>query len=390
MNETRGGAFGLVVAAGKGERAGGDVPKQYRWIAGEALVARAARALLDHPGIQSVAVVIAPGHEDLYAEACGHLPLLEPVAGGAERQDSVRLGLEALSTHAPESVLIHDAARPFLSSPVIDGLLQALAAAPGALPVLPVVDTLKRGTSDRIETTVDRAGLFRAQTPQAFRYDAILDAHRRFAGETLTDDAAIAERAGLTVTPVAGDEALFKVTEPADFERAARHLAMAFETRIGSGYDVHKLGKGDYVTICGIKISHDRGLLGHSDADVALHALTDALLGAIADGDIGRHFPPSDPTWRGAASDQFLAHAAHLVRSRGGEIVNVDATLICERPKIGPHREAMRARIAEILALPVARVSVKATTTEKLGFTGRGEGIAAQAAAAVRLPINNG
>lgn len=390
MDRTTGGAFGLVVAAGKGERAGGDVPKQYRRIAGEALVARAARALLDHPGISAVAVVIAPGHEDLYADACGHLTLLDPIVGGAERQDSVRLGLEALSKQAPEAVLVHDAARPFLSGRVISGLLDALAGAPGALPVLPVVDTLKRGTGDRVETTVDRAGLFRAQTPQAFQFNAILEAHRRFAGEILTDDAAIAEQAGLAVSAVAGDEALFKVTEPADFERAARHLALAFETRIGMGYDVHRLGEGDHVTLCGIEIKHDRGLLGHSDADVALHALTDALLGAIADGDIGLHFPPSDATWRGAASDQFLAHAAGLVRGRGGEIVNADVTLICERPKITPHREAMRARVADILCIPVARVSVKATTTERLGFTGRGEGIAAQAAAAIRLPIDNG
>ena len=389
MNKTTGGAFGLVVAAGQGERAGGAVPKQYRRIAGEALVARAARALLDHQAIDAVAVVIAPGQEALYQEACGHLALLDPVIGGAERQDSVRLGLEALAAHAPEKVLIHDAARPFLSRVVIDGLLDALTNSPGALPVLPVVDTLKRAVDGDIETTVDRAGLFRAQTPQAFHFLPILDAHRHYAGEALTDDVAIAERAGLSVVAVAGDEALFKVTEPADFERAARHLALAFETRIGSGYDVHRLGEGNHVTLCGVKIPHDQGLLGHSDADVALHALTDALLGAIADGDIGQHFPPSDPRWRGAASDRFLAHAAALLRARGGEIVNVDVTLICERPKITPHREAMRARIAEILALPVARVSVKATTTERLGFTGRGEGIAAQASAAARLPIDN-
>lgn len=390
MKKTTAAAFGLVVAAGQGERAGGAVPKQYRRIAGEALVARAARALLDHPGIEAVAVVIAPGHEELYKAACGHLALLDPVIGGAERQDSVRLGLEALASRGPETVLIHDAARPFLSAGVIDGLLDALAHSSGALPVLAVVDTLKRGADDKIETTVDRAGLFRAQTPQAFRFAPILEAHRRYAGETLTDDAAIAEKAGLSVAAVAGDEALFKVTEPADFERAARHLALAYETRVGTGYDVHRLGEGKSVTLCGITIPHDQGLLGHSDADVALHALTDALLGAIADGDIGRHFPPSDPIWRGAASDQFLAHAADLLRARGGEIVNVDVTVICERPKIGPHRDTMRARIAEILVLPVARVSVKATTTERLGFTGRGEGIAAQAGAAVRLPIDNG
>lgn len=390
MNSVSGGTVGLVVAAGRGARAGGDLPKQYRRIAGEALVARSARALASHPEIDAVAVVIGEGQDDLYRETCNHLSgLLDPVWGGAERQESVRLGLEALAGHNPARVLIHDAARPFLSHAVIGRLIGALETAPGALPVLPVVDTLKKAPEGTVQATIERTGLFRAQTPQAFDFRAILAAHREWSGESMTDDAAIAERAGLTVATVAGDEALFKVTEPGDFERAARHLAHGYEVRIGNGYDVHRLGNGDHVMLCGVKIPHSQGLIGHSDADVGLHALTDALLGAVAAGDIGLHFPPSDPKWRGAASDQFLAHAAGLVGARGGEISNVDVTLICERPKISPHRDAMRERIARILAVPVDRVSVKATTTERLGFTGRGEGIAAQAAASVRIPLSH-
>jgi 2-C-methyl-D-erythritol 4-phosphate cytidylyltransferase/2-C-methyl-D-erythritol 2,4-cyclodiphosphate synthase len=390
MKTTSGETVGLVVAAGQGVRAGGALPKQYRRIAGEALVARAARALATHPKIDAVAVVIGAGQEAQYREACDHLAgLLAPVEGGPERQDSVRLGLEALAARTPARVLIHDAARPFLAPAVIDRLLKALDTAPGALPILPVVDTLKNGEAGRVRATVDRAGLFRAQTPQAFHFPAILEAHRRGNGLALTDDAAIAEQAGLEVAMVAGDEALFKVTEAEDFERAARHLSLGYETRAGTGFDVHRLGDGDHVTLCGVMIPHSQGLIGHSDADVGLHALTDALLGAVAAGDIGQHFPPSDPQWRGAASDRFLDHAATLVRARGGEIVNADVTLICERPKIAPHRDAMRRAIARILAVPVERVSVKATTTERLGFTGRGEGIAAQAAATVRIPLTH-
>lgn len=387
MATTSGGTVGLVVAAGRGERAGGETPKQFRRVAGQALLARAAGALLTHPRVDAVAVVIGPGQVALYDEARGMLRLLDPIEGGAERQESVRLGLEALATRAPDRVLIHDAARPFLASGVIDRLLDALDKAPGAIPVLPVVDTLKKAADGRIGTTVGRAGLFRAQTPQGFHFPAILEAHRSHAGEALTDDAAIAERAGMAVTTVTGDEALFKVTTPEDFARAARHLALGFETRTGAGYDVHRLGDGDHVMLCGVAIPHNQGLLGHSDADVGLHALTDALLGAVAAGDIGLHFPPSDPRWRGVASDRFLDHAVNLVRARGGEIVNVDVTLICERPRITPHRVAMRARLSAILGISPDRVSVKATTTERLGFTGRGEGIAAQASANIRIPI---
>jgi 2-C-methyl-D-erythritol 4-phosphate cytidylyltransferase / 2-C-methyl-D-erythritol 2,4-cyclodiphosphate synthase len=387
MKMTSGGTVGLIVAAGQGERAGGQIPKQYRRIAGEAMASRAAAALLNHPRIDAVAVVIAPGQEQHYETACGHLNLIGPFIGGAQRQDSVRLGLEALGEHPPHRVLIHDAARPFLATGVIDRLLDALEFSPGALPALPVVDTLKRAEAGLVQTTVDRAGLFRAQTPQAFHFQPILDAHRAQQGKALTDDAAIAERSGLMVTAVAGDEALFKVTDPEDFDRASRHLSQAFETRTGSGFDVHRLGAGDHVMLCGIEIPHTQTLLGHSDADVALHALTDALLGAIAAGDIGLHFPPSDQRWRGVASDKFLDHAAGLVRARGGEIINVDVTIICERPKVTPHSDAMRRRVAEILGLAVDRISVKATTTERLGFTGRAEGIAAQAMASVRVPL---
>jgi 2-C-methyl-D-erythritol 4-phosphate cytidylyltransferase / 2-C-methyl-D-erythritol 2,4-cyclodiphosphate synthase len=389
MEITSGGTVGLVVAAGQGERAGGSLPKQYCRIAGEALVARAAAALVNHPRIDAVAVVIGVGQDALYEQACGHLALLATIEGGDERQDSVRFGLEALAAIRPKRVLIHDAARPFLRPVVVDRLLDALDQGSGALPVLPVVDTLKRVRDNQIEGTVDRTSLVRAQTPQAFEFEAILNAHRALAGEALTDDVSIAERSGMTVTAVAGDEALFKVTAPGDFERAARHLAMAYETRTGSGFDVHRLGEGDHVMLCGIAIPHGQGLLGHSDADVGLHALTDALLGAVAAGDIGLHFPPSDPQWRGAASDRFLDHAANLVRAGGGAIVNVDVTLICERPKITPHRDAMRERIAAILGIAIGRVAVKATTTERLGFTGRGEGIAAQATATVRIPFAN-
>ena len=390
MRVSGGRTWGLVLAAGQGERAGGGPPKQYRRLAGEAIVARAAAALLHHPRIDGVVVVIAPGQRDLYRQACGHLALLDPVEGGAQRQDSVRLGLEALAPLQPGQVLIHDAARPFLPGVVIERLLEALNHSPAALPVLPVVDTLKLVKAGAILATVDRTGLVRAQTPQGFHFESILQGHRDHAGRSLTDDTALAERAGLKVTAVAGDESLFKITRPEDFARAARHLSSGFETRTGTGFDVHRLGPGDHVMLCGVTIPHDQGLLGHSDADVALHALTDALLGAIAAGDIGAHFPPNDAEWFGAASDNFVAHAAGLLRAQGAEIINIDVTLICERPKIGPHRQAMRTKLASILGISIDRLSVKATTTERLGFTGRAEGIAAQASASVRVPINNG
>jgi 2-C-methyl-D-erythritol 4-phosphate cytidylyltransferase/2-C-methyl-D-erythritol 2,4-cyclodiphosphate synthase len=296
--------------------------------------------------------------------------------------------LESLADWTPKTVLIHDAARPFVTQELISRVLLAVQSTPGAVPAVPVRDTLKQGTSEDgglIAATVDRSALWRVQTPQAFRYPEILAAHRRFAGATLTDDAAVAEQAGLAVTLVPGDEDNFKVTTREDFNRAELLLTANHEIRTGIGFDVHRFGTGDHVVLCGVAIPHEAGLEGHSDADVGFHALTDALLGAIGAGDIGSHFPPSDPQWRGAPSEIFLRHAGDLVAEAGGKISNVDVTVICERPKIGPHRHAMCERIADILALPAMRVSVKGTTTERLGFTGRGEGIAAQAIATVRI-----
>ncbi len=377
----------LIVAAGRGERAGGGLPKQYRPLAGVPVLRRSLQPFLDHPRIDAVRVVIADGHQDAYAAATAGMTLLDPVAGGAERQDSVRRGLESLAGEAADAVLIHDAARPFVPAAMIDRVLAALADAPAALPVLPVVDTLKRGTGGAVSETVPRDGLWRAQTPQGFRYAEILAAHRVAAGAPpATDDAALAERAGLRVALVDGAEDAAKLTTAEDLARAEARLAAAFETRVGTGFDVHRIGPGESMMLGGVAVPADGGLVGHSDADVALHALTDAILGALADGDIGSHFPPSDPQWRGASSDRFLAHAVRLVRERGGRIRHLDLTIICERPKIGPHREAIRTRVASICEVPVGRVSVKATTTERLGFTGRQEGVAAQAAATLALP----
>jgi 2-C-methyl-D-erythritol 4-phosphate cytidylyltransferase/2-C-methyl-D-erythritol 2,4-cyclodiphosphate synthase len=296
-------------------------------------------------------------------------------------------GLESLAATPPARVLIHDGARPFVAAAVIDRVLAALADSPGAIAALPVVDTLKQAAGGRIAGTRDRTGLWGAQTPQGFRFAEILAAHRAAAGEELTDDAAVAERAGLAVTLVEGSRENMKVTSQDDLAVAERWLRGAQEeTRVGQGFDVHAFGPGDHVTLCGIRVPHDAGLVGHSDADVGLHALTDAILGALGAGDIGSHFPPSDPQWRGADSGKFLVHARDLVAAQGGRLLHLDVTLICERPKIGPHRDAMVARIAGLLDLPAGRVSVKATTTEKLGFTGRGEGIAAQAVATIALP----
>jgi len=375
----------IIVAAGAGLRAGGGVPKQYRAVAGQPLLRHAVERLLGHPAITGVSVVINPECRALYDAAMAGLTLPEPIAGGATRQESVLAGLESLAADPPDIVLVHDAARAFVPDAVIDALVAAFADAgvDGACPALPQVDSLRRGEEGRFSGSVDRDALWRVQTPQAFRYAALLAAHR-VAASGATDEVAIALAAGLRVAITPGDERAFKVTEPADFAKA--ETMTTYSPRAASGFDVHKFGPGDHVWLCGVKVPHDHGLIGHSDADVGLHALTDALLGTIAAGDIGDHFPPSDERWRGAASDQFLAHAATLVRERGGLIDHVDVTLICERPNVGPHREAMRARIAAILGLGIDRVSVKATTTEKLGFTGRQEGIAAQAMASVRLP----
>jgi len=381
-------AIALIVAAGRGVRAGGGAPKQYRQLGGSALLRHSAAAFRRHPRIAGVRVVIHPDDRALYDAAVAGLALMEPVAGGASRQDSVRLGLESLADAAPGAVLIHDAARPFVTAGIIDRALDALAESPGALVAVPVVDTLKRAGDDerRVAATVERAGLWRAQTPQGFRYADILAAHRAADGANFTDDAAVAEAAGLAVSLVMGSEDNFKITTEDDLRRAERHLEAASESRTGLGFDVHAFGPGDHVWLCGVKVPHERGLVGHSDADVGLHALTDAILGALGAGDIGSHFPDSDPQWKGASSDRFLAHAVGLAAVRGGALVHADVTLICERPRIRPHHGAMVARLAEIMGVEPGRVSVKATTTEGLGFTGRGDGMAAQAVATLRLP----
>jgi len=375
----------LVVAGGRGSRFGGELPKQYRSLAGTALLRHSVETFCRHPHIDGVRVVIHPDDQALYDEAMHGLNLLPPCYGGKERQDSARLGLESLAEIKPNRVLIHDAARPFVDAGTIERVIAALNDAAGAIAAVPVTDTLKRGDDGHIVGTVDRADLWRAQTPQGFRYDEILAAHRAVAGNSLTDDAAVAERAGLNVMLVQATEENFKVTTEEDLRRAERLLDASIEQRVGTGFDVHHFGSGNHVMICGLRVEHSHGTVGHSDADVGLHALTDALLGTIGAGDIGSHFPPSDPRWKGAASERFLRHAASLVEARGGSIVNVDVTIICEKPKVGPHRDAMRQRLAEILGIAVERVSVKATTTDRLGFAGRGEGMAAQAAATVRL-----
>ncbi|MEQ8708677.1 MAG: bifunctional 2-C-methyl-D-erythritol 4-phosphate cytidylyltransferase/2-C-methyl-D-erythritol 2,4-cyclodiphosphate synthase [Rhodospirillales bacterium] len=381
----------LIVAGGRGSRFGGDLPKQYADLAGTPVIRHTVEAFLNHPLVDHVLVVIHPDDQQLYGSAVAGLDLPPPVLGGAERQDSVRHGLEALSAFAPEAVLIHDAARPAVAPQTIDAVLAALADAAGVIPVLPIVDTLKqRAEGNRLGGTVDRNSLVRAQTPQGFRFDDILAAHRASSGQTLTDDAAVMEAAGHVIMAVAGSEQNVKITTGEDLARMAQQrdgqTEMQWEYRTGNGYDVHKFEPGSEVTICGIVIPHSAGLAGHSDADVGLHALTDALLGAIAEGDIGDHFPPTDNRWRGAPSDLFLKHAHELVLARSGVIASLDVTLICEAPKIGPHRQAMRARIGDILGLDTGRISVKATTTEKLGFTGRSEGIAAIANVSIRLP----
>jgi 2-C-methyl-D-erythritol 4-phosphate cytidylyltransferase/2-C-methyl-D-erythritol 2,4-cyclodiphosphate synthase len=380
-------AIAIIVAAGSGTRLGGEVPKQYLALGGRAVLRHSIETFLQHPAISGVRVVISAEHRALYDGAVAGLAILPPVAGGASRQDSVRNGLESLADLRPDRVLIHDAARPFLTPDIVDRTLAALDDAPGAVVAVPVTDTLKRGHDGRVAGTVDRSALWRAQTPQAFRYAEILAAHRQAKGAAMTDDAAVAEAAGLPVKLVMGADDNFKITTSDDLQRAQRLLgAGAPEFRTGTGYDVHRFAAGDSVTICGVRIAHEQALEGHSDADVGLHALTDAILGTIGAGDLGSHFPPGDPQWRGADSARFLTHAAGLVAAKGGRIAHVDVTLICERPKIAPHRAAMIARIAAILGLDEGRVSVKATTTEGLGFTGRREGIAAQAVATIALP----
>lgn len=387
----------VIVAGGRGERLQGpsDIPKQYLPLAGAPVLAHSLRVLTSHPQIDRTQVVIHPHDRDRYEAAAGPYAarLAGPVAGGATRQESVRRGLEAVEMLGPERVLIHDAARPFLSADLVSRLLAALDEHPGAIAAEPVTDTLKRaGAAGLIAETVDRANLWRAQTPQAFRFADILSAHRAAVAagkEDFTDDAGLAEWAGLPVELVPSSGNNMKLTTREDLMLAERLLAdgpSLLEPRNGSGFDVHAFAPGDHVWLCGVRIPHIQRLEGHSDADVALHALTDAILGAIGDGDIGEHFPPSDPAWRGAPSRLFLEDALLRVRARGGRIGNVDVTILCEAPKIAPHRLAMRQSIAQMLQIDLSRVGVKATTMEGLGFVGRREGIAALANALVLLP----
>ncbi|MEA2884348.1 MAG: 2-C-methyl-D-erythritol 4-phosphate cytidylyltransferase [Bradyrhizobium sp.] len=381
----------IIVAAGRGLRAGSGGPKQYRSIGGRTVISRAMAPFCGHPQIFAVQPVLNPNDAAMFEAAVGHMRHRPPVSGGLTRQASVRAGLEALAGEPPDIVLIHDAARPFVTEAVISRAIDAAERTGAAVPAIAVADTIKLvGEAGDVEATPDRARLRIAQTPQSFRYDAILDAHRsaaRIGRDDFTDDAALAEWAGLTVATFEGDPANMKLTTPEDFVREEARLGAALgDVRTGTGYDVHAFGDGDHVMICGIRVPHSRGFLAHSDGDVGLHALVDAILGALADGDIGSHFPPSDPRWKGAASDRFLKYAVDRVTARGGRIAHLDVTLICERPKIGPLRDAMRARIAEITGLELSRVAVKATTSERLGFTGREEGIAAMASATIRLP----
>jgi 2-C-methyl-D-erythritol 4-phosphate cytidylyltransferase/2-C-methyl-D-erythritol 2,4-cyclodiphosphate synthase len=382
----------VVVAAGRGLRAGGDMPKQYRRLAGEPAIRASLRLFARHPQVDMVQPVIHPDDGERFGAAAADLELLAPVFGGATRQASVHAGLEALAPMRPDLVLIHDAARPYASAALVARAIAAVDATGAAVPVMPLADTVK--SVDRsgrlIEATRDRTMIRTVQTPQAFAFERVLAAHRRAAAsgrEDFTDDAALAEWAGLKVAAFDGEAGNVKLTTAEDVARAERDHGLALaDTRTGSGFDVHAFAAGDHVMLAGVRIPHERGLTGHSDADVALHALTDAVLGALADGDIGAHFPPGDPQWRGASSDRFLAFAVERVRARGGRIAHLDLTIVCEAPRVGPHRDAMRARIAAIAGLDIARVAVKATTSERLGFTGRGEGIAAMATATVRLP----
>ncbi len=375
----------VLVAAGRGLRAGGDAPKQFRLLAGEPVVRRAAAALRACPCVRRIIVVGPDGALEALAEALAGLDAAV-VAGGAERSDSVRAGLGALADDPPDAVLVHDAARPGLPPGVVEALVGALSDHDGAAPVLAVPDTVRRATGGRFVADVERDGLVRVQTPQAFRYVPLRAAYATANGPA-GDDVAIAAAAGLSIATVPGDARLMKLTYPEDFAMLERLLAPpALVSRTGLGVDAHRFGPGAFVTLCGVEIPHEAGLVGHSDADAAWHALADALYGALAEGDIGRWFPPSDPQWKGAPSRVFLAHAAARVSARGGRIVHADVTIICERPRIGPHRDAMAAATAAVLGIDAGSVSVKATTTEAMGFTGRREGLAAQAVATILLP----
>jgi 2-C-methyl-D-erythritol 4-phosphate cytidylyltransferase/2-C-methyl-D-erythritol 2,4-cyclodiphosphate synthase len=371
----------LIVAAGKGERLGGGVPKQYQAIGGKPLLRWAVEAMQRHPAVAATRVVIGPGQEELAAASLSGIDVGQWIEGGADRADSVRSGLTAIQSDA---VLVHDAARPFCPPAVVDRLIASLEFFEGSAPVLPVGDTLMR-VSNQLEEPVDRSGLARVQTPQAFQLAALRQAYERWTGATPTDETTVLRAAGMRVAAVEGDPALEKITSAADFQRAEQWLTGRLTPRTGMGFDVHAFAGEGPVMLGGIPVPHSRGLAGHSDADVVLHAITDALLGASGLGDIGEHFPPSDPTWKGMSSDRFLSHAVELLRSEGAIIDHLDCTIIAEEPKVGPHRPAMRERIAGIAGLTIGQVSIKATTTEGLGFTGRREGIAAQAIASIRM-----
>lgn len=382
----------LIVAAGRGERAGDGPPKQYREVAGRAVLARSVDAMLASPRVDAVLAAIREEHRPLYdAAVAADIRLAPPVVGADERAMTVRAGLEALAAESPDLVLIHDAARPFVSAATVERVIDALNEADGAFAATPVVDSLRVVESGAYVRPLPRDGVWRAETPQGFRFDAILAAHRANDDPAASDDAEIARAAGLRVVPVPSDGDNFKITAPADFDRAERTIAMSArnaalpEIRTGLGYDVHAFAPGDAVILCGVPVPHGRSLKGHSDADVAMHALTDAIFGAIGEGDIGRWFPPSESRWKGASSRIFLEKAMERLRARGGALLNADLTIICERPKIGPHADAMVAALAEIMDVAPERLSVKATTSERLGFTGREEGIAATAIATARL-----
>ncbi len=380
----------LVVAAGRGHRFGGEMPKQYRTVGSRMILRHSLATFCAHPCVHAVRTVIHPDDLPLYQCAAENLPVLAPVFGGQSRQDSVRLGLESLKEENPDIVLIHDGARPFVDFGIINRIIMGVNDQQGAIPALSVTDTIKAGTDKNnqivISHTVDRTGLYRVQTPQGFPYRAILKAHEDVKGMDMTDDACVAEHAGMIVSLVQGSEDNFKITTQDDLVRAELLLKGKGEKiRTATGFDVHKFTQGSYVTLCGVKVPHDKGLEGHSDADVGLHALTDALLGAIGSADIGSHFPPSDDKWKGADSAVFLKYAVNLVNGLGGRIVNADITFICERPKIGIYRMEMIEKLAVLMNMSASGISIKATTTEQLGFTGRKEGIAAQACVCIAL-----
>ncbi len=385
----------VIVAGGSGIRAGGELPKQYQMIGGKPVIWWTLKAFADHPGVSWVQPVIGHGHEHYFSEAASDIKVLQPVTGGATRQASCRIGVEAVEAFDPDAVLIHDAARPFVSQDLISHIIAALHAGDGVIPALPINETIKRAPGGTIETTVDRNSLWTAQTPQGFKYRGILAAHReafQSQADNLTDDAAIAERAGIAVTIIGGRSENKKITTASDVKEAdASLMRMSFDrlgdVRTGQGIDVHAFVPGDHVMLCGVRIPHDHRLDGHSDADAALHALTDALFGAIGEGDIGQHFPPSDAHWKDAPSSIFVGKAMELLKQRGGRVANADITILCEAPRIGPHIAAMKDVLSKLLETGRDRIAIKATTTEKLGFTGRREGLQAFATVLVRLPL---